>query len=122
MANANELIEMKKNMETMMKKITELENNKMIELQPQVLTNPNNDNSLHNTINNNSITQNIQQNIVQQVVINPFGKEQVDITNKQLVKMLRKCYNSIPELINYHYVVHFNKDMHCAAENSNVTT
>jgi hypothetical protein len=71
-------------------------------------------NTINNTINHFIAQQNhyvAQQNILQ---INPFGKEQVDITDKQLVKLLRKCCNSVPELINFK---HFNKDV---PENSNV--
>jgi uncharacterized C2H2 Zn-finger protein len=77
--------------------------------------------TINNVINNNTQTinnirqNNIQQNSIQQIVqVNPFGKEQIDITDKQLIKLLRKCCNSVPELINFK---HFNKNM---PENSNV--
>lgn len=69
------------------------------------IENQHNTNNTHNTINN------IQQNIIQ---INPFGHEVLNISDKQLKKCWRRCYNSVPELINYK---HFNEDM---PENSNV--
>jgi vacuolar-type H+-ATPase subunit I/STV1 len=103
--NNEDILEKIKNME---KEITNLK--KSINT---VSSNTTNNNTTNNTNSNNNINNGtiIQNNIVQ---INPFGKEQIDITDKQLIKFLRKCCNSVPELINFK---HFNKDM---PENSNV--
>lgn len=76
----------------------------------------NNSHNITNNITNN--TQNIQQNIQQNIIqINPFGKEKFDLTDKQLKRFLRKCYNSVPELINYK---HFNEDDSELQSNCNV--
>jgi hypothetical protein len=112
-----EIEDIKQMMINMQKELNDIKTNKKDEdIRVSSINNTNNINTQNivNNTTNNILQNNILQNIVQ---INPFGKEQVDITDKQLIKFLRKCCNSVHELINFHYVVHFNKDM---PENSNV--